>query len=423
MDEPLERVQTTDTKESGPPTIDIRSSLVELLNNEIDFIVQREQRPGWTIWAVLASLGTLVWLLISQIELASGPLKAVPGFFIAISIFLGGLDVVSLSLSSSTPLKDSIRARLQTYFDEDRPSLMFELLRRVTLLLLVFNYTALVSKVWVVLTAIYLLSPFLFMILSVRLSYLKLPRQAYSPQGELCFSLLLLVFSLGLLFSAWEFFSSTLESVERIGLSDYRISALLVATVFLLHRLIIQTKPPPLLSTLVELRRSIVFGTIEAKEAIFRADIALAGMRVASVLQLDVQKILKLFGELDIEAAEMSKRYEKVASILPQVDSPLTRELVSNALELMKGSNEKFEVMGNLIDEIIRLQDLFSSKYQALEMIFSKASPDVESLPSKIDSAIKSAQERSDELVVKQQPLLEWAKAFKGAPASRGENV
>ena len=43
-----------------------KSQLLLLLNEEISVVNQRDKKPGWTIWALMAGLSTCTWLLINQ---------------------------------------------------------------------------------------------------------------------------------------------------------------------------------------------------------------------------------------------------------------------------------------------------------------------------------------------------------------------
>jgi hypothetical protein len=407
---------TEASRPSGSRNVDTRS-LIELLNNEIDLVVQGQQRPGWTVWAVLASLGTLFWLLINQIEGASGKLEAVPRLFTSFSLLFGSLELLFFSLGP-TPFKNLIRAKLQSYFDEDRPSLMFEFTRRLLLLFLILAYSKFIPTQWVILSVTYLVAPFFFTIATLRLSFLRLPRVVYSNFAEWGFSILLVVVSIGLFISSFDLYSETLNEVEFIGLADYRISLLLLAIGFLIHRLISQTKEPPLVLTLVDLRRELVLGNIALEEAVFRADIVLAGMRVASILQLDVQKMLKLFEEFDALAIEMTKRYQTVSELLPGNLAAATPEELGNALKAMEGSSEQLDRIQLILGEIQRLHRKFAAKSEVIESVFSKTSPEIILLLSKLQIALENAKQRTEEVSGKQKPLTERAKAYLSARTS-----
>jgi hypothetical protein len=43
-----------------------KRTLIDLINRETDQIESEQKRPGWTPWALLGALATLLWLLMKE---------------------------------------------------------------------------------------------------------------------------------------------------------------------------------------------------------------------------------------------------------------------------------------------------------------------------------------------------------------------
>ncbi len=55
-------------KETQGNGVDSKEFFVDYLSKEIDQLHEDIKRPGWTIWAIVAAIASLSWLLILELE-------------------------------------------------------------------------------------------------------------------------------------------------------------------------------------------------------------------------------------------------------------------------------------------------------------------------------------------------------------------
>jgi len=77
--------------------------LTELLDSEIEHICSEYERPGWTRWALLGGIASIVWLIVDRVEQGSFNSTNVGTLFLAFSLVFYVLICLSNLFDSTQP--------------------------------------------------------------------------------------------------------------------------------------------------------------------------------------------------------------------------------------------------------------------------------------------------------------------------------
>jgi hypothetical protein len=275
--------------------------------------------PGWTTWAILPTVGGLVWLLLNQLETAVRTSSILRIYFV-LSLFLDLLFCFATWIGDRADLQQTERRwrpiRLGLEILVGRLGITF------TLILITLRW-GIALWLWpdaprftLVLVSIYFGALSLILLGLLVLTAFNLPLSFGNRSRT--WPVYLAVTS----FLAWSAVSYTrlLLGGGATSLAEWKIAGILVALGQLLLLLTSVVKGPILLEPLVALRRDIVFGRIDLDRAVRQLDIIVAGMRVSDALQQEVEKFLMLLREHDRELRAMMGEIEamRVALSPPQ---------------------------------------------------------------------------------------------------------
>src|SRR5829696_3786777 len=86
--------------------INIDANLIDYLNEEISYIQNKKLEPGWTVWAIIATISSLGWLLFSELEKQQVHLETVFVLFLIIEYLLTSIYEIYhliVNLTKTTP--------------------------------------------------------------------------------------------------------------------------------------------------------------------------------------------------------------------------------------------------------------------------------------------------------------------------------
>lgn len=335
-----------------------RELVLHALDKEIDSILSDRKRPGWTIWAILGGVATVVWLLFDVFEEKQISFKSVSILYLIFSMLLESVINFSLTLSTSETYsrKKSRRFFLSNQiFGSNRMELFISLIRAISLLSIAVYYS---NNVWW--PKVFYVSLFnglaaLLFLMIIILGFLKLPMS--SPLIKLYwYHSLIHLFVLGI--SIWSLTGYYSLISINTTISEYRISGLLIAATYLIIMLSQGTQNSPILNSLYEIRRDLCFNKIDLNTAIYQIDIALAGMQFDDIVQEDVSDTLHLLDKINEEYQASLKKIEVVQSMLPK-----------NTLEL---SNEQKVIFQTVLESHSQSVKNIDKLFKALDLRFEK---------------------------------------------------
>ena len=285
----------------GAPPISIgadlqSSGLLHLLDTEISAALADSERQGWSSWALIAGVASLLWLTVVQLG-PSVPMWGRVGL-VYLLWSLGRqavLDVRGIVNVPQRPAEPRFWVS-NRWLGSSRISLIVQNLHYATIFLLVALFLQQIpSLIGKLLLAMYLLS-FVAGILVFVVSYVPFPipvgLQFGRSQSIVTFSLgvlVLLVDGAGVAAVVY----TLIPFDMRNQLLDLKIGSLLFAATYLVIQLSSQGAVGPLVESLRVIRRNLLLGKITTQDAAHQAEIAISGFHVSDLLQSDIQLYLQ----------------------------------------------------------------------------------------------------------------------------------
>lgn len=285
-----------------------RREFFSYLDAEINNLRSDIQRPGWTKWAILGSVATLTWLLLSQIELGTYSLRNVISLLLVFSL-VGWFSAIASSTLDVPGSKYDLKSRFLHMDSLAKNRLVFVLFVG-QLTFLIFVVTRFYQDVGALTTAI-ALSLLLFLLLVIILPFVMvhikypLPINRNNTRRDNASLVTLLALSA---IVAWRYIDFLRIQPSAVTVADVRL-ALLIAGIFgLIYMLANVPRGNLMLDSLIMTRRQFALDKINLDMAIVQTDIALFGLRAYDVLEEYVGDLLSLYREASKEL-QKSLRY------------------------------------------------------------------------------------------------------------------
>src|SRR5688572_29511838 len=289
----------------------------------IDFEIERldsqQGRKGWTLWAVLVAIASGLWLLLDQLQ-SSVHWLSILQLILCMAVAVEVFTLVNQQLNFSYR-KKNLNGRFRPANETNRLQLLIQMVRYASLFCIALIATAGVRLhyrliVLIVFGFLSLINAAGFLVLTWMVSVIPAPRKS------LVADLILWIIIISLTWSCYGYLSATWSSPDRVTLVDVRIAGLIVAITSLLRVLANESTTPPLLFSLIEIRRDLALGRIDVKHGADQLDIAILGLRIEDAFQEDVSKILKLFETVNRKLADQQPVLDRLPSLpsrLPDV--------------------------------------------------------------------------------------------------------
>jgi len=297
---------------SPATSIDLHATEVDHVLRVLDFEIERvsseQARPGWSLWALYGAMATVIWLLIEQTLSGLVDVSNTLHLFVAFSALMSARHLF-LSLQSFGKSRSTSSPRFNWVGDAtNRLEILLSFVKNsaVTLVALlvpagvVWYYRATAVSTYGIMAVLALFT--------LVISLFRFPISRQSPAVDSRIGKLLAaglwILSAGILTAiAYGYIFSLTTSPRPVTASDIKTAGLIVVLPFLVRALTLEHAPRPLLVSLIETRRDLVFGQADLNAAIKRAEIAILGMNESDVLQLDISEILDSFEKVDIQVA------------------------------------------------------------------------------------------------------------------------
>lgn len=386
--------QTVD-KDAMPPTAE---ALIGLLDSEIEAIRDESSSRGWNSYAILAALLAIVWLLLDQVEKGGYSAPATLAAFVGLFLIV---DACKFMRPRSTT--DQSRSRYRLSHASIRGSAIVihaELLSYISVAVLAVVTHELVN--WVsYISAVVLCTALVFAALGALLvSSRPVPVSDSPPRlAELALSAIVVLALIG---GAGYFRGSLHDPETRI--QNVRLAGLMVVAVNLVLILVRDVSRPPLLATLVALRRELSLGTLTPAAAAPQIEMALLGMKAGDLVQEHVRRFLELLGRLNAEALQaeacLTTAVEQVTA-----DPDARAEVMAH----MDATMAHVDRMEELATAAASESHTISNKLQFLRFASATGKEDAQRVMDQLEDARAATLERSRAIKAKSQELLKVA--------------
>ena len=314
--------------------------LLKLLDFEIERLKSEDKQPGWTIWALLGSLATIIWLLLKQFP--QNDLSWLNIFtlllFISISVdIIKFLYKLCLVPKETSPIEPRF-GYTKTIFSSARALCFLDSLQIIALLV-ILNFTSMPKlysfPIWLWYGSLAVMN-FIGFILSFRRIPFPLSTDLKPRFKDIIVIILLGLPTLGLFGLAKELFvNNPLPTI-----CECRIAGLLFA-IMTLTRLLARTQQQShLFPILLNLRRDLILENLDIESAKQQIDIALTGLRVDHIFQEDVSEILGYINEGNMAYQCVSKELKLLEEILSHAQAHTAKEDDATVVKALQNSIE-----------------------------------------------------------------------------------
>lgn len=363
--------------------------LLRLLDFEIEKLRSEDKQPGWTIWALLGSLATIIWLLLRQFPQNNLSWPNIFSLVLFVSICLDTITFlykVCLVNEETSPIEPRF-GYTKTLFSTKRALGLLEFLR-IIILLVILYFTAMPKLYSLPLWFLYSSSAALSLIFLI-LTFFRLPI-SLSPNLHLCSKVSIVIIfvglpTLGLVGLSKELFMK--NSLPTIP--EWRIAGLLFAIMSLLSLLAKTQQQSHLLPILLNLRRDLVLEKIDIASAKQQIDIALTGLRVDHIFQEDVSKVLWHLNERNIAYKHISDQLKLVEKMLSRIEDNTAKEDDLTVARSLKDSIKSNLVRANTARKSEKnTAEKIYKRFKFLELANPAIRNDLKSIQEKITCAV-----------------------------------
>jgi hypothetical protein len=419
-----ERSETADMEDK------VIDRLKELLDSEIEHVRSEYERPGWTRWALLGGIASIVWLITNRIEQGTFNPTNVSILFLAFSLALYVLLYLSTLCESAQPDPSTEgRFRLTNrWFALSRASLLLFLAHIISVIVIAHSVQDQVR--WPFTATVYVVYGLLALMLIAFfvLTYFPypLPLSQANPTAFIVINLVLIV---GSLIPSAAYLYHAARSPTAATTDDYRIAALIVVGYYLLRILAGLRDQTPILSSLVTTRRELLLGKMDVTTATQQIDVALAGLQVSDVLHEDVRGLLELWRAFGAEMNQASKNFKAIQATIKNIaeSGEETTEHDVSIIESLAESIQTHMAKGHAIYKEVDQQ---LQRFQRRVMLLAGSSKEARAAIGKVLDQINEAakeghlrfEEFAKEFAEGSEAVMTLAKDALGAPVGEGNN-
>jgi hypothetical protein len=364
--------------------------ILGFLDNEIETFLSDRRRPGWTAWALLAALGSILWLLLQQLENSS---LSSPGTALAVLVTSLGFNTLKLAnagLKRDDPQHSHLpRFRMTRDLSDGTLAPAFiDLIRYGTLAAIILTFTnqLLPIEFWCsfVFISVHLLTYLLILLLHT----VNIPmRTDASLKGDTITRILALLTAAIGAFAAASITTRIL--FKTMTLAELRFGGLVTVGAYLFRILASSSKTPLVVSELRSIRRRLVFGQLDLSAALQHAEIAIHGLAHDDTFRKEALEVLSLLNELETHHSGIQERISAAKNILPPNPKDFSKEQRLLADSVLTDCNNRLAALNSLLS---RLNTVLKALHQRRNMLRTIAGQT--SSQTSLDTAIELSQKR-----------------------------
>ena len=325
--------------------------LIDLINRETDQFAVEQKRHGWTTWALLGALSTLIWLFINQTPFTSANWQRVGLllFSLALTIDL----ICSFSSMFSTQhrnLSEEPRFVLTSIFGGARISLLIRLIMYSILFFISIYLKVHVFVVAKILVQIWLGLHVVMILIGLIISYRKIPISKFqisrrAPLVSFLITAPMTIFLIG-------YYVVLVNNFRSFSPSDLKVAVLLTLIGCVLVLMADLPITSPILSSLISIRRDLVLDKIDIVWASRQIDIALSGMQVGDLLQDNIKEILDYYDTINNALKKLTRTMEAIQKQIPGEPSDLREGEYSSNMEAICALKDVFKSDADYLDSV-----------------------------------------------------------------------
>lgn len=370
-----------------------QTALIQALTWEIDIIEKEQNRPGWTKWALLGSSAMVISFGLNELVGKQYVGAHIAIVFVSTFLLERSFLAIKMILDRLEPYQpNGVRFTFSRNFASSRILLLLWSVLFATVFWLSYIIQPMVSFITVISLRMFLaLSLFNFVVVLIIL-FVDLPVSKSTSRKWVISVVSLIDFGLSSM-AAFGCVQSIYSTASAYSLPEFRLGLLCFAFVSLV--LLLTNDPPmrPLMRTLVELRRDLAFGRIDIAAANRQAEIAIAGLKTADVLQPHLEKVLKI-------CEKLQRSLQKAHSRLNILESTMKTERINgidsnDPVSLIHALIDSFDVSLDgvliLVRESKKINAAFERRATYLVSMNPDSKSDVEDLKAKIGAELDKA--------------------------------
>jgi hypothetical protein len=262
------------------------------ISREIELIHNIEKRSGINRWIILAGLATLVWTFLSIYESHTIDFKYVGANYLFICLFIISIRFLIVFISGEFIDRGTNRPRVYKSNSSDRKQTLFLSLYPVLLAFLGYFNIANKYLMW-----IFILSCFFFsiiLIVTFIVSFFKLPILINRKNKYIKYFFVYIIGISGFLsFQYFKYFN--VNDIREF--TTIKLTLILIATTYLVFRLLELQVNDSLLDILISIRRSLDLDDISAEIAFEKVKLALLGQTVSNFFEQKINEVLNILTE------------------------------------------------------------------------------------------------------------------------------
>jgi len=340
--------------------------LIDLINSEISQIESEQRRPGWTSWALLGALATLLWLLVKNASLQCLDWQIVGLAFLTLTLTIECITHVhAISTLSDIYAPEEPRFVSSPLYGESKLTLLLLSIQGFILFYINIQLKQQILSIprilsWVVIGFYILLG-----IGGLILSYRETPQQKFPKQKLTLWALALLIIMMIIVLSGY--WAVLIKSVSAADQSNLQTATLLVLILYVFKLLADIPKQSPILPSLISIRRDLCLDRIDMSWAAKQLDVAFSGMRAEDLLQEYVQKILECEAAITDVLKQMMRTSKAIIDLIPSEPSDLKSEALASNREAIKALMEANKV------HAAKLESLRIESVSSMQRYYDKA--------------------------------------------------
>ncbi|MCX5847247.1 MAG: hypothetical protein NTW12_12975 [Deltaproteobacteria bacterium] len=334
-----------------------KDQFVKYLDSEIIYLDKTLMRPGWTKWAIIGSIATVIWIIINRLDAGKYLIGNIVIITVSISLCIDIYQIIKIFVPKiNLPLHEK-RFSFSTYvLGSNRAYLTLHLMRASLVIIIIYlmsNIPSQITKYSIYISNIMQGTAILSLILC---SFFMLPMPLYESKNMRSKSInfILLVMLLCSIVGLWGLIELLRVSRDSISIEDIQIPFLVYAIYYLFMLLTYCSQEYPLINKLVNIKRFLVFNKISLEDARKQAEIAITGLKISEIFQDIINEIISDFQLFNECVDKLSMKFETSNDLLSE---PETDVKIRN-LDIVKTSATDYEaktLMKNadrLIDDI-----------------------------------------------------------------------
>jgi len=370
------------------------------LSSEIDHLKNEIKKPGWTNWAIIGGLATLVWLTFNEFDNNALRIHNI-SFIIITSVFIHRLlSIVQLSLADYPTSKSETKyLPSNEVLSQSRVFLILQVLKYAFLIYLISILPLGIEKL--IITLLYITTSVYAFVFACGLifSYLHIP---FGLNTRRNWKINIPYYLLGILvfYIAYKLVHFYVNHSIDFNIADFRFSALFVGGFYLVVLLCWIPQDSRILSSLIEIRRKLVFHNLNITEAVRQTEIALTGLKVSNLLQNYIVNYLKLCDEFNSKNDLILKKLE----IIDVIANKKGRSEISAAdIEISQSVMDSIQKITGEIEYLIK-EDIpralrpIQIRAVMISRISKQADDEIINLLKQLEDAVESMKERTQKV-------------------------